>query len=64
MKKLVGIHAEDVGGLIVEPGQSFDESTADADAVKRLTDGGAVIDDTTSTRKPTKATTADTTTEA
>jgi hypothetical protein len=44
VKKLVGNHAEDVGGFVIEPGATFDEKDADKDTVERLQARGVVID--------------------
>jgi hypothetical protein len=43
-KRLVSKHAEDVGGFIVEPGHEFDEKSADAATVERLTNEGKLAD--------------------
>jgi len=42
-QKLASTHAEDVGGVIVEPGDTIPKS-ADADVVARLEDEGKVSD--------------------
>ena len=43
-KRLQSAHAEDVGGMIVEPGDTIPKG-ADDDAVKRLEEEGKVVDD-------------------
>ena len=43
-KKLASEHAEDVGGVIVEPGDTIPKS-ADDDVVKQLEDDGKIADD-------------------
>ena len=44
MKRLRSKHAEDVGGVMVEPGQVFDESGADAATIERLQAEGKLDD--------------------
>ena len=43
-KRLQSEHAEDVGGMIVEPGDTIPKG-ADDDVVKRLEDDGRIVDD-------------------
>jgi hypothetical protein len=43
-------HAEDVGGVIVEPGQPIPDD-ADADVVNRLQERGLVADDKPATKR-------------
>jgi hypothetical protein len=47
-------HAEDVGGVIVEPGQAIPDS-ADPDVVERLHARGLVTSDKPKTDTPTKS---------
>ena len=44
-------HAEDVGGVIVEPGQPIPDD-ADPDDVKRLEDAGLLADEQQSEQEP------------
>lgn len=43
-KRLAGTHAEDVGGVIVEPGQTIPKG-ADPETVRRLEAEGRISDD-------------------
>ena len=43
-KRLQSDHAEDVGGIVVEPGDTIPKG-ADDDVVKRLEDEGKLVDD-------------------
>ena len=45
MPTLNSSHAEDIGGRLVEPGSSFEESDADPQVLERLRAEGKVIDD-------------------
>jgi hypothetical protein len=49
-KTLISDHAEDVGGVIVEPGQEVPED-ADADVVERLEAEGKLGEPAKSTKK-------------
>lgn len=44
MLRLVGSHAEILGGQMVEPGSEFDEARVDSAVLKRLKEQGKVRD--------------------
>jgi hypothetical protein len=51
MRRLTSTHAEDLGGVIVEPGAEFDETQADSAAVERLQNEGKLATTEKSSRK-------------
>lgn len=51
MRRLISDHAEDVGGIIVEPGAEFDETEADEAVIERLDSEGKLADAEKASRK-------------